>query len=373
MKSATLALGVAALGLSMASPAWAVHFDITRLVSDGAVPAKTIDPDLVNPWGVATSATSPFWVADNGTGVSTLYNTAGAKLGLTVTIPGGAPSAPTGMVFNSAAGANAFSVGGAKSAFIFDSEDGIISAWAPSSGTNAAVAVISPIDAIYKGLAIGDDAGQARLYAADFHNGAVEIYDDTFTKTGVLGADPTLASGYAPFNVQVLNGELYVTYAKQDAAGEDEVAGAGLGFVDVFNLDGTFNRRIASEGDAVNAPWGLAIAPSSFGEFAGSLLVGNFGDGTISAFDSTSGDYLGKLLGAHGQPLAIDGLWALIRGNGARGGDLDKIYFTAGLNDEADGLFGALSLVPEPAAWLLMLTGFGLTGALLRRRRAAAA
>jgi uncharacterized protein (TIGR03118 family) len=268
-------------------------------------------------------------------------------------------------VFNGTPG---FQVGGETPFFIFDTEDGVIASWAPAFGTTAVVAVDnSATGAIYKGLALGGDT----LFAANFNAGVVEAYDNTYAPLSTSFVDPGITSGYAPFNVQVLGGELYVAYALQDADAADEIAGAGLGYVDVFNLDGSFDRRIASPGDAVNAPWGLALAPDSFGDLAGALLVGNFGDGTISAFNPLDGDFLGKLRGVDGSPLVIDGLWALVPGNDGAGGSSSKIYFTAGPDDETHGLFGSLTAVPEPLSWAMMLLGFGMAGAALRRRRLA--
>jgi uncharacterized protein (TIGR03118 family) len=360
----------AALTLALAAPpaAAAVTFAVTNLVSDGSVPAVTIDPNLVNPWGVSFAPTSPFWVSDNKTGVSTLYTGAGAKLGLTVTIPP-SPSSPTGQVFNSGA-ATAFQIGGTKPLFIFDSEDGVISGWAGSFGTTAQIGA-STAGAVYKGLAIGSDAAGDHLYAADFHNGVVQMYTNNFGGSTSF-TDPSVAAGYAPFNAQVLNGQLYVTFAKQDAAGHDDVAGAGNGYVDVFNLDGTLNRRLVSQGGEVNSPWGLAIAPASFHDLAGDLLVGNFGDGTISAFDNLTGAFRGRLLGVDNNPLVFGDLWALTPGNGVTGSS-QQIYFTAGLVDENGGLFGVLTAIPEPSSWTLMLLGFGLMGAALRTRARPAA
>ena len=368
MKASTRIAGllgtVAALALVLAPrPAAAVTFAVTNLVSDGSVPAVTTDPDLKNPWGVSFAPTSPFWVSDNGTGVSTLYNGAGGKLGLTVTIPP-SPSAPTGQVFNSGA-ASAFAIGGTKPVFIFDSEDGVISGWAGSFGTTAQTATTSSTGAVYKGLAIGSNATGDHLYATDFHNGVVEMYTNDFSGFTTF-TDPTVAAGYAPFNAQVLNGQLYVTFAKQDASREDDVAGAGNGYVDVFNLDGTLNRRLVSLGGEINSPWGLAIAPDSFHELSGDLLVGNFGDGTISAFDNLTGAFKGKLLGIDNNPLVFGDLWALTPGNDAAAGSSKKIYFTAGLVDESEGLFGVLTAIPEPSSWALMILGFGLMGSVLR-------
>ena len=225
--------------------------------------------------------------------------------------------------------------------------------------------------AVYKGLAIASTSTGNFLYASDFNNGLVEQFDSSFNLVRSF-TDAGVAPGYAPFGIQVLDGHLFVTYALRGATGDD-VAGAGNGYVDVFNFDGTLFQRLVSQGAEVNSPWGLDIAPGTFGNLAGKLLVGNFGDGTISAFDLLTGAFVGQLMGTDGKPLAIDGLWALMNGNGANGGDTGKVYFTAGLNDEADGLFGSIAAVPEPSTWALMLLGFGAVGLAVRRRRNGAA
>jgi uncharacterized protein (TIGR03118 family) len=308
-------------------------------------------------------------VANADSSTSTIYNGSGVKLPLTVAVEGG----PTGIVFNPTSG---FQDGLTQTPlFIFDTEDGTIRAWAPALGPNSALMVDnSAADASYKGLALATDGSDPRLYAANFGAGTVDVFDTNYAPTlGGAFVDPTLADGYSPFNIQLLDGELYVTYALKEAGEDEETAGAGLGVVDVYDLQGNLIRRLASPGDELNAPWGLAIAPPSFREFAGALLVGNFGDGTISAFDRTSGAFLGKLLGTDGDPLAIDGLWSLVPGNDGLAGLSQRIYFTAGIDDETHGLFGDLRAVPEPAAWLLMLAGFGLAGAALRRTRLRAA
>src|SRR5262245_58439152 len=357
----------------------------TNMVSDLPGVAQNLDPNLVNPWGISESSGSPFWVSDNGTGVSTLYNTAGTPQSLVVNIPGPPPAdplgtdgTPTGTVFNTFGGANGgFKVsangkGPAAPVFLFDTEDGTIAGWAPSvDGTHAVIAVNnSASGAVFKGLAIagngttqliaGDPNSKALLYAANFGAGKIDVFDPDFSAARTAAGaftDPDLPKGYAPFNVQVLtvNGtaKLFVTYAKQDATKHDEVDGAGLGFVDVYNLDGTGVQRLVSRGD-LNAPWGLAIAPSAsatsdFGTLAGALLVGNFGDGHIHAYNATTGAPMGQLTDPDGEPVVIPGLWALQAGNGANGGDKGTIYFTAGIDHENHGLFGSLAGVAPGA------------------------
>jgi uncharacterized protein (TIGR03118 family) len=370
-------LAATACALLGAAPLKAQQFQVTNLVSNGAVPAVTTDPNLVNPWGLARSPTSPFWISDNGTGLSTLYSGAGTKIPLTVTVPpptgSSSTSAPTGIVFNGNAGSFQVSSGGktGTSAFIFSTEDGTISGWSPAvNGTQAILATDESnlgAGAVYKGLAIGSNAGSNFIYASDFRNGLVEQFDSSFNLVRAF-TDAGVAPGYAPFGIQVLGGKLYVTYALQNAERHDDVAGAGNGYVDVFGLDGTFLQRLVSQGGEVNSPWGLDIAPAGFGDFAGKLLVGNFGDGTISAFDLLTGNFFGQLTDGDGSLLHIDGLWGLENGNGVAS-DANKVYFTAGLNGEEDGLFGSIAAVPEPSTWAMMLFGFAAIGARLRRRR----
>jgi uncharacterized protein (TIGR03118 family) len=368
-----------AVGFGLGPANAATTFNVTNLVSDGFVPAAVTDSSLINPWGISSGPTSPFWVADNASGVSTLYSTSGAKVPLTVTIPppGGAvgTGSPTGTVFNGAASDfHLTAAANSGAAFLFDSEDGTISGWSPKVSMTSAILEVDNsaggAGAVYKGLAIGSVAGQQFLYASNFRSGEVERYDSSFSLVNSF-TDPNVASGYSPFNVQVLGGNLFVTYALQDAAKHDDVAGAGNGYVDEFSLSGAFEKRLVSLGGQVDSPWGLDIAPSSFGSLAGDLLVGNFGDGTISAFDATTGAFQGQLLGADGKPFEEGDLWALSTGNGGAGGDPSKVYFTAGLSDEAHGLFGSISAVPEPMIWTNLLIGVGLMGAALRRRRLA--
>ena len=380
VRSASLsaALGAGLLVGLAAAPAHATRFVVTNLVSDGSVPAATIDPNLINPWGIAYAPKGPFWVSDNNAGVSTLYNGAGSKLGLTVNIPppigATGAGAPTGVVFNGSGGFNVTSGGKTGSAvFMFATEDGTISGWSPSVDVNNAIVALDNstmgLGSVYKGLAMATDGGSNVIYASDFRNGLIDEYNSSF---GLVRAftDPTVATGYAPFDVQTLDGHLFVTYALQNGAKHDDVAGPGNGYVDEFNLDGSFDKRLVSQGGQINSPWGLDIAPASFGQFAGDLLVGNFGDGTISAFNATTGAFAGVLDGTDGKPLVLGDLWGLINGNGGSGGDPNKLYFTAGVMDEAHGLFGSISAVPEPATWAMMGLGAGLIGGMMRRRSA---
>jgi uncharacterized protein (TIGR03118 family) len=372
--------------------------DQANLVSLGYSPAFVVDPNLVNPWGISEGPGTPFWISDNGTGVTTLYQVPGPgstpvspfppASPLVVTIPPtNKPlpppppppplmSAPTGQVFNGTS--NGFQLSDGKPAlFIFASEDGAITAWNPGLGTTAEVTKVDEgsAAAVYKGLAINNTSDI--LYAANFRAGTIEAYNSGFNKAtssdGVTGTftDPTLPGGFAPFDVKVIDGQLYVTYAVQDSAKHDDVAGAGNGIVDIFDLNGDFVKRLITNGSGsvLNSPWGLQIAPAGFGSFAGDLLVGNFGDGTINAFDPTTGDFKGALDGPDGKPLFIQDLWALTVGSGsALGGDPNTVYFTAGLVGEGNGLFGALTAIPEPSTWAMMVLGFAALGLASYRR-----
>jgi uncharacterized protein (TIGR03118 family) len=336
---------LSALALALAGPADAHGggkaanvYKKRNLVSDIDGVARITDPNLVNPWGLAFGPATPAWVADNGTDVSTLYSGGVRKsipvtLPLVVGVPGGAP---TGVVFNATPG---FKVNGAAAHFIFDSEAGTITAW--NAGTQAVTEATTP-GAIYKGLAIASKGSTTMLYAANFHAGTIDVFNDSFAPVTVPGgfADPNLPAGFAPFNIQEIAGRLVVAYAQQDADAEDEVAGAGLGYVDVFDTSGHLLRRLVSQG-ALNAPWGLAIAPRHFGPFSGDLLVGNFGDGAINAYDPRTGAFRGTLENKDGNPIKVDGLWALRFGNGVIGTP-QTLLFTAGIGDEAHGLFGEI-------------------------------
>jgi uncharacterized protein (TIGR03118 family) len=339
LRSVGILAAIAALALSGASVAEAhgTVYKKRNLVSDIDGVARITDPNLVNPWGLSAGPSTPLWVADNGTDVSTLYSGGVRRsvptiLPLVVSIPGGAP---TGTVFNPTSG---FAVNGAPARFIFDSEAGTVTAW--NAGT-AAQTVVPSSGAIYKGLAIATE-GTPLLYAADFHNAKIDVFDASFKPVTVPGGftDPNLPSGFAPFNVQELAGRIVVAYAKQDEQAEDEVAGPGLGFVDVFDTSGHLLRRLIS-GGALDAPWGLVLAPRHFGQFSGDLLVGNFGDGAIHAYEPRTGELDGTLTNKDGNPIKIDGLWALRFGNGVFGTPTTLI-FSAGIGDEEHGLLGEI-------------------------------
>lgn len=339
IRSAAAASLALALIVGVASTASAQFYRQTNLQSDMAEFVNPPDPDLVNAWGLAASSTSPWWVADNGTNKSTLYNgNTGAKQGLVVSVPG----APTGVVF-----APTGSFGTAR--FIFSTESGTILAW---SGGTAAVVVAdkSPTGAVYKGLAITATAPGPFIYATNFHAGTVDVFNSTFSEVTVPGGfhDPTIPAGYAPFGIQNIGGIIYVTYALQDADAHDDVPGEGHGFVNAFDTAGHLLGRVASQGP-LNSPWGLALAPSDFGKFKGDLLVGNFGDGRIHAYDPADHFELrGPLHSTHGRPIEIDGLWALQFGNGANAGPTNALFFTAGPFEEGHGLFGRLDVAGPP-------------------------
>jgi uncharacterized protein (TIGR03118 family) len=335
-------------------------YQAINLVSDLPDVAKFQDANLVNAWGLTRGPGTPWWISDNGTGLSTLYRGDGSVVPLVVTIPppkgGTPPAAPSGTVFNTFATTlpTAFVVSAngksGPSRFLFSTEDGTISGWTPAvDGTNAIRGVDRSSDeAVYKGLALAQVGDQPFLYATNFRDGMVEMFDTGFTLVGsftdaALAAEcPFPGQCYAPFGIQNLNNKLYVTFALQDAAHHDDVKGPARGFVDIFDTNGNLLERFASHGH-LNSPWGVALAPSDFGEFSGDLLVGNFGDGRINAYDAQSGVYRGQLSEREGRPITIDGLWALEFGNDtANNGAHNELFFTAGPNGEADGLFGKI-------------------------------
>ena len=319
-------------------------YSVTVLVS-----GPTPDADLVNGWGISRGPGTPWWVADNGTDQSTLYRADGSKPSLKVTIPGGAP---TGTVFNPGAAAGDFH----GDPFLFDSEAGTITGWRGALGTTAEIGNDQFAGmAVYKGLAIGSadvGAGPASyLYATDFHDGRIDVFDDAFAAQSWPGAfhDPKLPKGYSPFGIQNLNGMLFVTYAKTQPGGDDERAGRGLGIVDSFATDGTFLGRVATHG-GLNAPWGLAWAPADFGRSSGDLIVGNFGDGKLHAYrwDGHRWHKDGELKSEDHKPIVVEGLWGIGFGGGTvNNGPTNTLFFAAGPNDEDGGAFGTITFTPD--------------------------
>ena len=351
IRAFTASCAVVAMGLATSAHAQH-HYLQTNLVSDVAGLAAVTDPNLVNPWGLSRSATSPWWVADNGTGLSTLYTGVGATLALVVTVPPPmgltGPSAPTGTVFNGSAD---FEIGPKQPArFIFSTEEGTISGWNPAANPTVAInKVDAPGKAVYKGLAIGQIGTANYLYAANFSTGKVDVFDGSYVPVNLGAAafwDSHLPKGYAPFNVQAIGDKIYVTYAKQDKEKIDEVVGRGRGFVTAFTTSGVLSMRL-KWGPWFNAPWGLALAPTDFGRFSNQLLVGQFGSGKIAVFDPANGKFRGLVRGTNHRTLKIDGLWALSFGNGAGAGPVNSLYFSAGINNEAHGLFGSITALTD--------------------------
>jgi uncharacterized protein (TIGR03118 family) len=348
-KLVALAAIVAASVLIAAAPLSAAEqnaYTVTNLVSNTAsIPAVIHDASLQNAWGLTASTSSPFWVSDNGADVSTLYNgnTPVRKVPLTVSVP----TAPTGTVFNVAGGNGAFPVTGGTSRFLFATEHGQILGWPGSGAARVSAAQSFASGAIYKGLAIANTSAGPRLYATDFHNARVDVWDGSWNLVNPTTSfvDPSIPAGYGPFGIQAIGSTIFVSYAKQDADAEDDVHGQGLGFVDAYDTAGNLQGRVAQHGQ-LNAPWGLAMAPASFGRFANDLLVGNFGDGEINAYalqPNGNFEHRGELRGTDGKPVTIDGLWALQFGNDGSAGPSRTLFFTAGPNDEADGLFGSIN------------------------------
>jgi uncharacterized protein (TIGR03118 family) len=346
-------LAATAAGTLAGANSYFVH----NLVSDLPSTADHVDANLVNPWGVASSPTSPFWVANNHSGTSTLYDTSGTAIPLIVKIPSPAGSSaagsPTGAVFN---GSQMFleTTGGKPALFIFCTADGTIASWNGGDSTQAQMLINnSASGAVYTGCAIGGTTDAPLLYAADFHNAKIDVWGGDLKAVQSSGgfSDTQVPSGYAPYNIVNLNGKLYVSYAKQDDAKKAAVNGAGNGYVAVFDMTGKLLTHLIAQGP-LNSPWGMTIAPATFGDFANDLLVGNFGDGMIHAFDPNTGTLLGTLNNTSGTPIAIPGLWSLLFGNGGRGGDKATLYFTAGIHGSADtileshGLFGSIQGAP---------------------------
>lgn len=329
-------------------------FTTTNLISDQAGVAALTDTNLVNPWGIAFSPNGPFWIANNNSNLATVYS--GGKVGGSITNNNLNVSIlfnnPTGQVFN---GTTDFAVTNgtttAPALFVFSTETGWIDGWNPTVSASQAEAPTVVPGAVYKGLAIGSNASGNFLYATNFAKGTVDVFDKNYQPATLSGTftDPTIPSGFAPFGIQNFNGTLYVTYAKQDAAKHDDDKGPGNGYIDTFDTNGNLLSRVASKG-ALNSPWGLALAPASFGAAANLLLVGNFGDGKVNVYDPSSNSYVGTLANASKSPLVIPGLWALTFGNGGSAGDSTSLYFSSGPNGESHGLVGRINAPAGGAA-----------------------
>jgi uncharacterized protein (TIGR03118 family) len=339
------------LGISAATThAINLFYDANYLVADEVAPPAKQDPNLVNAWGIAFNPFGPVWVSNAETGTSTLYDGDGNLIPLVVTVPApdGGQGEPTGIVYNGSSGFVVQSSGlSAPSRFIFATENGSLAAWAPSVNMTQAITVVdnSATGAIYKGLAVSAGGAGGLLYATDFHNNKIDVFDDKFAPVSVVGAfvDPSIPAGYAPFGIQAIHGDIYVTYARQDDEAEDDVRGAGFGYVDVFDPNGQLIRRLISRG-RLNAPWGLAVSPAGFGIMANRLLVANFGDGKINAYNLVTGTPVGVLRAKNGHPIQIDGLWGLAFGNGYAGQPVNTLFFTAGPEEEEHGAYGRIDV-----------------------------
>ena len=323
----------------------ATAFTQTALVSDTAGAAAHTDTNLVNAWGIAFNPTGFAWVANNGSNTSTLYDGNGVPQTLVVTTQ----DSPTGIVFNGTQDFQLTQNGKTGSSpFLFASESGAISAWSPSVSPTTAVTVFdgSGGGSVYKGLAHASYLGVNYLYATDFHNKRVDVFDGHFNKVALPGGfnDPNLPAGYAPFGIQAIGNLIYVSYAQRQASGDDEAHGPGAGVLDVFDTAGNLLKQLVNAG-ALNAPWGIAMAPSSFGTYGGMLLVANFGDGKINAYDPGSGAWMGALGKADGTPLVLDGLWGIAFGNGADNQPANTLFYTAGPGDEAHGVYGRIDMM----------------------------
>jgi uncharacterized protein (TIGR03118 family) len=359
-------------GVGQTVPPAAMGFTDTALVSNSStvVSANTIDANLQNPWGIAVAPGLPFWISDNNSNLSTLYSGIGANETQEITgspnvgiaIPAsaaGVQANPTGQVYNGNGGFMIPTSNGQESAlFIFDGEGGTIAAWAQDSGAAAVTAYDDGVTnganhAVYKGLAIGTVGGATYLYATDLHNNKVDVFDTNFSKPAAMQGkfvDPNIPAGFVPFGIAALNGNLYVTFAKQDAAMHDETTGAGLGYVDIFDFSGNLISQFASAG-TLNAPWGIAIAPAGFGSLQGDVLIGNFGDGTINIFSPNGtalANFEGPLMSSSGQPFAFAGLWSLVFGNGDPDKPVTTLFYTAGFADQTDGVFGGITVTSNP-------------------------
>lgn len=359
----TLATLIAAACVSITPQALAAPiYTQTNLTSNIPGLAANTDPNLKNPWGMSFGATTPIWVSDQGTNVSTLYTASGAPTSLVVSTPPG----PTGQVFNSTTG---FELApGDPARFIFASLSGTVSGWNPAVSATSAVTEFTATDhAAFTGLASGSSGGKDYLYAADFANGKIDVLDNAYHKVSLSGSfvDPNLPANYAPYNIANVGGKLYVEYAKVDPVTHIPSTQNNQGIVSVFNTNGQFVQRLITD-THLNSPWGVVLAPSGFGGFANDLLVGNFGNGVINAFDPGTGAFVGVIADADGKPLANDGLWALAFRSPGSAFDPNALYFVAGIHDQRDGLLGVIEPIPEPATFTTL--GLALSAFLLRRK-----
>jgi len=363
MKRKALAVTFLASALLLLStPSFGQHYVTTPLVSNVAGRAPVIDPHLQNPWGLVASPTSPWWIANNAGGTSTLYNGAGQIVPLVVTIPNApsqpAPGSPTSVMFNGSS-TDFLLAPGKRAVFIFVTEDGTVQGWNPAVKPTTAVIEVdnsqnpTPADgAVYKGATIAEIDGNKFILAANFRSGRIDVFDTNFKQVHRVRSDDDnafdddrIADGFAPFNVQAIGPNIYVTYAKQDAAKHDPVGGASLGFVKVFNTHGSLLQRL-QHGSWFNAPWGVVLTPGNFGEFSHAILVGQFRDGTIAAFNPVTGRFMGNVLNPDSTTFTSSGLWALRFGAGnTNSGSATTLFFTAGPDDEKNGLFATLTPV----------------------------
>lgn len=324
-------------------------FKSTTLVSDGSVAAAHTDPNLQNGWGISFNPTATMWVSDNTTHKASLYDGNGVVQSLVVTIPDGSrgPAGPTGIIFNTTSdfvitsGANS-----SKAVFVWATDVGTIAAWSPKVLPTQAITAFDDQagGAIYRGLTAATVNGQNMLYAADFHNAKVDVFNATFQKVQLSSGqfqDPSVPAGFAPFGIQAIGNSIFVTYAKQNATLSAQVVGAGLGILDQFDTSGNFMRRIVSTGGVLNAPWGMAQAPANFGPVSNDLLVGNFGDGTIEVFDPNTFSDLGKLTQQNGMPFTQPGLWGIIFGNDVDNQPKNTLFYAAGPT-KTTGVFGRI-------------------------------
>jgi uncharacterized protein (TIGR03118 family) len=343
-----VAAGIAgALTFALSSPSRVTltAFEKSDLLSDGVLPTPNVNTNLVNPWGLASSPTGPFWIASEGTGTSQIVRADGSAFAPDVLVPGDQSGHPTGLVFNGEGGFDVQSGGArATSLFLFVTLDGRILGWNPT--LDPATAIVSSsharAGAAYTGAAIASSGGQRFLYVANFAGGTVDVFDEAFAEVESFSTR-NVPANYAPFGIANVDGMLLVTFALRDPSTGEDVPGPGNGYVFRLSPDGSVFEPMISRGE-LDAPWGLVVAPGGFGKFSQKLLVGNFGDGRILAYNPHNGNFVGQMEDEEGEPIVIEGIWGLLFGNGGEGGDPRDLYFTAGIDDEEHGLFGEIEV-----------------------------